>query len=581
MAIAALLYVGTAVPGSHAYDGNEMTAASALLPRTRLRSSLELIHKQDADILSLKAALADLTKAVEEGQAAHRLDKVVIRKLEGDVVQLQRTQPRAKEEVNATPLQRRRVVIPQTNKGNEGSRAHNAVSATQAKTAVVPKLLRRPAKFLLLSALPTSFASGLKYQIHPFLAMAAAYGRTAVLPAASFGHPAFRTASGMVPFEELVDVDSLRRQFPCVRLITYADWRNLTESTVDSLLFLGTEDEIGRPLEGAGAAGKLSPDDEPVAACYPAFLKDIRNAVAAGADTHAGRSHQVWDFSSETKHVVASERLRVRRVKCASTQSLVNATRVLSAATGALRDDQSVMIANFPGMRKGPFVWSTSWKSEVRRLFKDVPERLCYTTVDSRRLKYFELAQAWKSVADEVVERRFGGDFSCIHMRTEKLILSGLSAGWGATATEVLQSASMHRCMRAVVTLIRRRGKSSLFLLTDLSTAAGSASAANKVLSSWVSRQETELMQQFGPALGFCGTDDEVRARTSGPRSVQRALRRDPRNCAAVEAAVCQKAQAHLRFGEGMMGEYATGYSGDLQQYATCRDVFAALDIPM
>eukprot|EP00754_Rhynchopus_humris_P005147 Rhum_TRINITY_DN1257_c0_g2::Rhum_TRINITY_DN1257_c0_g2_i1::g.3825::m.3825 len=569
MALAALLYTGCAVPGSHAYDGNEMTAASALLPRTRLRPSLELIQKQDADILSLKTAVADLAKIVEEGQEAHRLDKVVMRKLEGDVVQLQRTQSRPKEDGTA-PLQRRPVLMP-----------GNVVSAAQAEPAGAPRQKKRPAKFLLLSALPTSFASGLKSQIYPFLAMAAAYGRTAVLPAASFGYPAFRTASGLVPFEELVDVDSLRHQFPCVRVITYADWRNLTASTVDSLLFLGTEDEIGRPLEGAGAAGKLSPDDEPATDCYPAYLKDIRNAVAAGADTYAGRSRgQVWDFSLETKHVVASERLRVRRVKCASTQSLMNASRVLSAATGSLRDDRSVMIANFPGMRKGPFVWSTSWKSEVRRLFKDVPERLCDATVDSRRLKYFELAQAWKAVADDVVERRFGGDFACIHMRTEKLIFSGLSAGWGTTAIEVLQSANMHRCMRAAFTLIRRRG-SSLFLLTDLSTAAGSPSAANKVLTSWVSRQETELRRQFGPALGFCGTDDEVRATTSGPRSVQRALRRDPRNCAAVEAAVCQRAQAHIRFGDGMMGEYATGYSGDLQKYATCKDVFAALDLPV
>eukprot|EP00659_Diplonema_papillatum_P017993 gene17993-27701_t len=101
-------------------------------------------------------------------------------------------------------------------------------------------------KYLMLPAVQVGFASGIWSTILPFLLLAAEVGRTAVLPQMQFTIPAFRSGSDpqFLKMSDFIDMPGLLKQLPCVSVITYAEWKQQTEATVDVLLQFGLPEEF-------------------------------------------------------------------------------------------------------------------------------------------------------------------------------------------------------------------------------------------------------------------------------------------------------------------------------------------------
>ena len=128
-----------------------------------------------------------------------------------------------------------------------------------------------PEKYLMISSLTAGFASGVRTQLLPFFALAAATERTAVLPAASFGIPAFRTTlvdtkQGFVPLSTFLDLRIIKRGMPCLKVITHDDWKQKMRNTVDSVLFLGKPGEIG--TEDTSGAIEEERTADALSTCY-------------------------------------------------------------------------------------------------------------------------------------------------------------------------------------------------------------------------------------------------------------------------------------------------------------------------
>ena len=85
-----------------------------------------------------------------------------------------------------------------------------------------------PAGYLLVSAFhKQAFASATQHQLLAFLQVAAFTNRTAVLPFARFGEPAFvgLPEAGFHDLERYFDVADLARRWPCLRVLTYREFR--------------------------------------------------------------------------------------------------------------------------------------------------------------------------------------------------------------------------------------------------------------------------------------------------------------------------------------------------------------------
>ncbi|KAH8071770.1 hypothetical protein JL721_4278 [Aureococcus anophagefferens] len=86
-----------------------------------------------------------------------------------------------------------------------------------------------PAGYLLVSAFhKQAFASATQHQLLAFLQVAAFTNRTAVLPFARFGEPAFvgLPEAGFNDLERYFDVADLAKRWPCLRVLNYREFRS-------------------------------------------------------------------------------------------------------------------------------------------------------------------------------------------------------------------------------------------------------------------------------------------------------------------------------------------------------------------
>ncbi|KAJ9467867.1 hypothetical protein DIPPA_20236 [Diplonema papillatum] len=433
-----------------------------------------------------------------------------------------------------------------------------------------------PEGYLLLSSLTAGFASGVRTQLIPFLALAAKAKRTAVLPAASFGIPAFRSTNvdpkqGFAPLHHFLDVPALQRAMPCVRMITHEEW--LAKQEPVDVVFLGGESEFG--TEQKKASGVPDPSVPAWEECFATFAKTLRRKP--GAVDKLPFWQGPWDFWGETAHVVRSQGLRVASVRCASLRASVRGG-ALFAADGAAKDLGSVMLANFPGLIRDSFWWHSQTAKENVRLFDDVPQDVCGTWPDFN--KWPEIAPVWRSVADTVLDKRFNGEpFTCVHIRGEKLVLGAVKAGH-TTIKTLPGNEYMERCIKGVESIIlsAMQGKKNLFLISDLDPRTGSPSAVrDRFFRQWMEWSSKHISTAVGSGEGFCETDDARAAAAEGPDEVRHMLDIYPGNCAAGEAAICQRAGTIVRFGKGSMGAFVAGQK-QAKKYETCEDVLAAVN---
>ena len=86
-----------------------------------------------------------------------------------------------------------------------------------------------PPSYLLATAFhKQAFASATQHQLLAFLQVAAFTNRTAVLPRARFGEPAYAglgEAEGYAPLDHFFDVDALLKRWPCLRAVSYGQFQ--------------------------------------------------------------------------------------------------------------------------------------------------------------------------------------------------------------------------------------------------------------------------------------------------------------------------------------------------------------------
>eukprot|EP01064_Diplonema_japonicum_P009694 TRINITY_DN17159_c0_g1_i1.p1 TRINITY_DN17159_c0_g1~~TRINITY_DN17159_c0_g1_i1.p1 ORF type:complete len:593 (+),score=98.27 TRINITY_DN17159_c0_g1_i1:51-1829(+) len=439
-----------------------------------------------------------------------------------------------------------------------------------------PSQQRREERFLMVSTMTAGFASGVRTQLVPFLAVAAKAGMTAVLPAGSFGIPAFRSTTvdpkqGFVPLSYLLDIDELRSSMPCVDIITHEEWMHRTNNTVDSVLFLGSEKEIGTAL----APGSAPQETLPLAECFPKFLSSLHKTFdKRDLDPFWNGP---WEFWGETAHVIRSQKMKVGSVKCGGLQAMVKGATFLSRA-GPLNNKRTVMIANFPGLIRDSFWWHSphNKEKELALLFKDTPHKICGTHPGFTA--WPSIAKHWKAAGKKVVKSRFGGNvFTCVHIRGEKLVLKAVKDG-KATIKTLGTSDYMKRCIKGVVSIVQKtmKGSDKAFVISDLNPETGSPSAArDRFFKAWMGWADKEINENIA-GQAYCGTPDVEKSVQTGSAEVRNTLKNYPGNCAIGEAAICQDAESIVRFGKGSMGAFVAG-SHEVQQYETCEDVFKAL----
>eukprot|EP01060_Flectonema_neradi_P031109 TRINITY_DN4639_c0_g1_i1.p1 TRINITY_DN4639_c0_g1~~TRINITY_DN4639_c0_g1_i1.p1 ORF type:complete len:638 (+),score=94.20 TRINITY_DN4639_c0_g1_i1:99-2012(+) len=477
------------------------------------------------------------------------------------------------------------IVIPATSRPVKATRAPTPPpppkTAPPAEEEPQPTQQQTPHEdYLLLSSLTAGFASGVRTQLIPFLGLAAHLNRTAVLPAASFGIPAFRSTSkdeaqGFVPLSTFIDVEQLKKDLPCVRMISYEEWKLRTDAKVD-VVFLGSESESGNK-SSPGITSKIA--TKPLGAkvgfqsCYPQLMHTLQSSSAYREKSYWGGP---WDFIGETQHVLKTEKTIVNDVKCAPLWQLKATTKELFS-TGS----QSVMIANFPGLIRNAYFWHSQHAKGEMYVFSDVSKEVCKTwTSDFSR--WPELSPEWKAVAKKVVDQRFGETpFACVHIRGEKLVL-GAVKDEKVTIKELNGNAYMKNCIESLTIIIKdamAKSGNQLFLISDLDPVTGSPSAQrDRSFKQWITWAGKLISNSTSDtANGFCNSAEQEELLKSGPKTLQTALSIFPGNCAAGEAAVCQLAKTVTRFGKGSMGSFVAG-GKPATKFETCPEIIAAAE---
>ena len=142
-------------------------------------------------------------------------------------------------------------------------------------------------RYLLIPSTPLGFASGIATQVLPFLMLAAKVNRTAVLPPAQIGIPAFRSTGdpSFLPLEEFLDMEKLSAAIPCIRYISYAQWAERTGRTISTLV------QIGLPVEVGTASTPGNADGDPK-------LPDIKHNCIAEVSSTATRVKERKEFTT-------------------------------------------------------------------------------------------------------------------------------------------------------------------------------------------------------------------------------------------------------------------------------------------
>ncbi|KAJ8612857.1 hypothetical protein CTAYLR_002030 [Chrysophaeum taylorii] len=350
--------------------------------------------------------------------------------------------------------------------------------------------------YLLVSALhKQAFASATKHQLIAFLQVAAFTNRTAVLPFARFGEPAFVgfPTSGYDTLDKYFDVPKLLERWPCLRAISYETYQQERRGKriVDVAL------QLGLPRGGA------TPDSFGVAS--PNCGKRTRPLVSAGA-THA----------------------------CLDLVAAISAT-ALNRIAGA------VMITNWSQKLVG-------LGDALSPLFGDAFAQRggCHDPKVAPPRDFPPLAQRWLAIANAFLKNT---TFVCAHLRAEKLASAASGREkrdqWRQADDGSWNSPYMERCLRGVAAIATHelRPAEPVLLITDTDADHGTPSNQGSAhFRDWRPRGERLARAYLPSAMAYCS----------------RFAKGDP-DCAMVEAAACRRARRVLRFGSGTFSEFIVG----------------------
>lgn len=375
--------------------------------------------------------------------------------------------------------------------------------------------------YLLVSHLhKQAFASATKHQLLAFLQVAAFTNRTAVLPMARVGEPAFVgfPDPAFSPLDRYFDTPALLRRWPCLRAISYDQFVN-EHGRVDVALQLG-----------------------------------LPRGVSASPDGF------VENCGKRTRQLVGT---RVR--------ACLNLTTASSAAAtlGAQR------------FRKAA-VMITNWSQKIvglgdafSSLFGDAFAHRggCHDSNSGNPRDFPPLAKRWIDTAKTFTRTK--PDFACVHLRAEKLASSATGPEkrkqWIQDG-DVWTSPYMEKCLKSAASIVRAKvGTQPIFLITDTDTSHGTPSNQGSAhFKEWRERGESLARRDLFPSsLAFCS------------REVKEKDRNSP-ECAIAEAAICRQARHVFRFGTGTFSEFVVGDPPDAPpstQYLDCASINTAASL--
>ncbi|KAJ1452263.1 hypothetical protein M885DRAFT_527477 [Pelagophyceae sp. CCMP2097] len=370
--------------------------------------------------------------------------------------------------------------------------------------------------YLLVSSLHRqAFASAAKHQLLAFLQVAAWTNRTAVMPYARVGEPAFVGSpslagfpdGGFVGLERYFDVADLKSRWPCLRMISYDAYLLERKTTVDYLVQLGFPPKFDGSVDAFGVSQNCGKRTRPLLALKAPF-QCLTLAHATSALQSLGPSNAQWK-------------------------------------------DAAVMVTNWNQRTVGV-------GDATSPLFKDafLNRGGCYK---GRNDSFPNLAQNWHDKASDFVASALQkAPFVCAHFRAEKLASAATGrekqSQWRplqsppapGAANEAFESPYMEMCIRDAAAIARHfAGAHSLVLVSDMDARRGTPSNQGSAhFREWRGRGERLLRSALPEGVQFCSRGDEFN---------------DPAECAVADAAVCRRARHVLRFGSGTFSEFLVG----------------------
>jgi len=363
-----------------------------------------------------------------------------------------------------------------------------------------------------------AFASAARHQLLAFLQVAAFTNRTAVLPFARVGEPAFAglPQAGYQALDRYFDVGALKRRWPCLRVVTYDAFKREAPSIGVTALQLGLPP--GAPVSANVVEANCGRRSRPLMSLRATFACGSRGAAASAGSTLGAR----W---------------RGRAVIVTNwSQKIVG-----------LGDGSSPLFGDAFAARGG-----------------------CHDAAVSPSPRAFPpLASRWREGAAAFVAAPplNGNPFVCAHVRAEKLASAASGPAkrkqWVRQGDEWV-SPYMENCATAAMKILskRRRGRPVL-LLTDADDGHGTPSNQGSTrFREWRRRGETLIRSLAPGAAKYCGGFG-----ASEPE------------CALHEAAACRMSDEVFRFGSGTFSEFVVGDDRDRPkstQWLDCSEIKAA-----
>uniref|UniRef100_A0A7S3K6E9 Uncharacterized protein n=1 Tax=Aureoumbra lagunensis TaxID=44058 RepID=A0A7S3K6E9_9STRA len=382
--------------------------------------------------------------------------------------------------------------------------------------------------YLLVQAFyKQAFASATKHQLLSFLMVAAYTNRTAVLPMARVGEPAYvgLPERGFMSLERYFDINSLIRRWPCLRVMKYEEFIRIRKGQ--------------RPVDVALQLG------------FPPNAKPSRNGFI---EMRCGKR---------------SRPLMAMGVRFACVDLKIAAS-AMATLGGETFKDLAIMITNWSQKIVG-------LGDPISPLFGDAFTHRggCHDVSTGPHRAFPELANEWSTKAKNflLTSKKQNDNLVCVHVRAEKL--ASAATGPEKRSQWILQnnfakssewtSPYMERCLSNIATIAQnaRFNKSALLLISDTDARHGTPSNQGSAhFREWRNRGETILRAALPDAIGYCPTHAYG----------------DP-ECALVEAAACRTSSLVLRFGSGTFSEFIVGDGPNHPpsiQYLNCSHIAAA-----
>lgn len=351
----------------------------------------------------------------------------------------------------------------------------------------------------------STYSAKIAYRLLAFLQVAAWTNRTAVLPLARVGEPAYAgfPEAGFNRLERYFDIDSLVRRWPCLRTVSFeayaADRKRAGLKLVDVALQLGLPRGV-------------SPDPE------TGFV-----ATSCG---------------KRTRPLVAMRAVHA----CVDTVAAASATATLG---GRLFRGAAIMITNWSQKVVG-------LGDALSPLFGDAFAHRggCYNASQGQPRDFPPLATQWLQRAQQFTQHTLANrTFICAHLRAEKLASAATGpekrGQWFKSSDGSWRSPYMENCFQAAAiistkTLQTRPAADALVLITDTDVSHGTPSnQGSEHFRDWRATGERFARAIFPNPKFYCADFADG----------------DP-DCAMVEAAICRQASYVLRFGSGTFSEF-------------------------